>query len=427
MRAFIQEVWIKKVRHLEDKRIFLSDKERKHLILTGKNGSGKTSVLEAIRDFLKVFGVLTLAQLNESKDRIVFWKKHIQALTDKYKKGSMPELEKINLNKFQEALKKDIRNTHRYSGAVESVFTSLADTDALYASNTLLLAYFSASRLDRLKAPKTLNPVKIPDKIKLEDKLHTQFIAYLIREDFKRLQAARKGDKQVEEAIDAWFENFRRIVGLIYEDDALKIEADIDNFNYWVYTKGRNPFYINEMSDGYTALFHIVFELLIRIEGKGRSVKEMEGVVLVDEIDTHLHPSLQKQVLPFLTTLFPRLQFIVTTHSPFILNSIDNAVVYDLQNDIRLDENLMGVSYSGIMEGYFEVTAHSQEVYRKLDRYKELLTKELELGERQELEVLRGYFKELNTIEFNGHPTFSAQIRLELRKLERMYQRLKKS
>ena len=153
----------------------------------------------------------------------------------------------------------------------------------------------------------------------------------------------------------------------------------------------------------------------------------MEGVVLVDEIDTHLHPSLQKQVLPFLTTLFPRLQFIVTTHSPFILNSIDNAVVYDLQNDIRLDENLMGVSYSGIMEGYFEVTAHSQEVYRKLDRYKELLTKELELGERQELEVLRGYFKELNTIEFNGHPTFSAQIRLELRKLERMYQRLKKS
>lgn len=53
MERFITKINIKKVRHLIDVEIKLSDNEKKHLILTGKNGSGKTSVLEALTKFLK--------------------------------------------------------------------------------------------------------------------------------------------------------------------------------------------------------------------------------------------------------------------------------------------------------------------------------------------------------------------------------------
>lgn len=52
---------------------------------------------------------------------------------------------------------------------------------------------------------------------------------------------------------------------------------------------------------------------------------------MIDELETHLHVSLQKKILPFLTEFFPNLQFIVTTLSPFILNSIEDVVVYDLE------------------------------------------------------------------------------------------------
>ena len=79
---------------------------------------------------------------------------------------------------------------------------------------------------------------------------------------------------------------------------------------------------------------------------------DIEGIVLIDELETHLHIELQKKILPFLIEFFPNIQFIVTTHSPFVLNSIEDAVVYDLEKNIRL-ENLSNFSYEGIVEGYF--------------------------------------------------------------------------
>lgn len=64
----------------------------------------------------------------------------------------------------------------------------------------------------------------------------------------------------------------------------------------------------------------------------GKNFKfDMQGIVLIDEIETHLHLELQKIILKLLTTVFPNIQFIITTHSPFILSSLENTVVYDLE------------------------------------------------------------------------------------------------
>ena len=71
-----------------------------------------------------------------------------------------------------------------------------------------------------------------------------------------------------------------------------------------------------------------------------RTEFDMEGVVLVDEIETHLHLELQKKILPILTTLFPNIQFIITTHAPFILSSLDNTVIYDLQSRTLVENGL---------------------------------------------------------------------------------------
>lgn len=63
-----------------------------------------------------------------------------------------------------------------------------------------------------------------------------------------------------------------------------------------------------------------------------------QGIVLIDELETHLHIELQKKILPFLTKFFPNIQFIVTTHSPYILNSISNAKAYDLEKHVELEK-----------------------------------------------------------------------------------------
>ena len=60
--------------------------------------------------------------------------------------------------------------------------------------------------------------------------------------------------------------------------------------------------------------------------------------MLIDELETHLHVELQRKILPFLTEFFPRIQFIITTHSAYILNSISNACIYDLEKQVRFTD-----------------------------------------------------------------------------------------
>ena len=55
------------------------------------------------------------------------------------------------------------------------------------------------------------------------------------------------------------------------------------------------------------------------------------GIVLIDEIETHLHLALQKKILGLLTTIFPNVQFIVSTHSPFVIQSLNAEELFDIK------------------------------------------------------------------------------------------------
>jgi len=108
-----------------------------------------------------------------------------------------------------------------------------------------------------------------------------------------------------------------------------------------------------------------------------------------------LHIDLQKKVLPFLTAFFPKIQFIVTTHSPFVLSSVDNAVVFDLETQKRVTD-LSAYAVDGIVEGYFNNDKYSDSIKHRIDRY-ELLTKQEKLSEDEEDELynLRDMLKKI--------------------------------
>ena len=175
-------------------------------------------------------------------------------------------------------------------------------------------------------------------------------------------------------------------------------------------------FDFNTMSSGYAAIFEIINDLIIRMEAKSglRAEFDMEGVVLVDEIETHLHLELQKKILPILTTLFPNIQFIITTHSPFILSSLDNAVIYDLQNRTLVENGLEKLPYEGIVEGYFKADTLSAELRGKFERYKDLVSKEkLSDEEYEEIDKLEFYLDEIPDYLAKGLTSEYSRLKLE--------------
>lgn len=108
-----------------------------------------------------------------------------------------------------------------------------------------------------------------------------------------------------------------------------RIERDLEP----IFSLNHRECYLEELSSGYKSVLSMLFSIIDWIEGVNEGeqayIDKAEGTVLIDEIDTHLHPSWQSSILTTLCTIFPNLQFIVTTHSPFVIsNALPNQLIY---------------------------------------------------------------------------------------------------
>ena len=205
---------------------------------------------------------------------------------------------------------------------------------------------------------------------------------------------AKEDAPEASAAIFAWLKTLERRLAELYGLDELRIEFDWKDFDVRFREPDGTTYPFEHLADGHASVLQILGELVLRTSASGAPAPDMakpEGVVLIDELDTHLHPSLQERILPFLVGLFPRVQFIVATHSPAIISSADNAVVFDLGTKERiLSEELRGTPYGRLMTTHFGLETDfdiaSTEALRRLDelRRKQTLTD----GERQELRAL---------------------------------------
>jgi predicted ATP-binding protein involved in virulence len=123
-------------------------------------------------------------------------------------------------------------------------------------------------------------------------------------------------------------------------------------------TGKKNKLSFNQLSDGYRNMIGMVADLAYRCIQLNphlgeNAIKETPGVVLIDELDLNLHPKWQRRLVDDLKICFPRLQFVATTHSPFIVQSLksDEYIILDKISDVspnNLDigsivQHLMGV------------------------------------------------------------------------------------
>ena len=132
------------------------------------------------------------------------------------------------------------------------------------------------------------------------------------------------------------------------------------------------------LSDGYQNVIKIILDIATRMcilnpYLKGEALKKTPGIVLVDEIDLSLHPTWQKRIMRILKEQFPRVQFICATHSPFIIQSLEEGEL------ITLDQPLTS-EYSG--EGLEDIAEDIMGV--KLPQYSEKKRKIYEDEEKEE-------------------------------------------
>lgn len=346
-RLYITKLTINKVRHLKNISIPLSENQIKHLILTGKNGSGKTSVIEALARYL-----------------------------DKIFTGERE-------NAFRNCQKElDIKLNNK----IESI-PELAD------KYHYILAYYDAARVFQAEQPRQIEKVELQDYYGLTEFPRKEFVKYLL--DLKMTEALARNNNKTEKAdeIQTWFVKLEQLLKQIFDDKTVELEFDEETFEFHILQHGKEPFDFNTLSNGYQAVLDIILDIIMRMQNQTQRSFDfnLPGIVLIDEIETHLHLELQKNIMPFLTTIFPNIQFIVTSHSPFILNSIRNVVIYDLEKNLLVENGLDNVPYDGIVEGYFGADKLSDALKQKFERYKTLVKKKClsdeELNEIAELEL----------------------------------------
>ncbi|MDJ1482454.1 AAA family ATPase [Cytophagaceae bacterium YF14B1] len=170
-----------------------------------------------------------------------------------------------------------------------------------------------------------------------EDVALTEATRWLVTVNYKMLEQRANNATYRD-----WLEDLKRLINstdfLPHNTSLLRISSD------GVVFKDGNGAEISvmQMSDGYRSILSLTLELIrqmVRVYGEDKVFKDIRedkmiinlpGVVLIDEVDAHLHPTWQTRIGQWFTKYFPKLQFIVTSHSPLVCRAAEKGSIWRL-------------------------------------------------------------------------------------------------
>ena len=175
---------------------------------------------------------------------------------------------------------------------------------------------------------------------------------------------------------------------------------------------------VSLLSDGYKCTISLIADIAYRMailnpQLLDKVLTETEGIVLIDEIDLHLHPIWQKRILKDLMDIFPRVQFIVSTHAPEVINSVKRDFIVILKDNavsFAADETY-GKDANTILREVMEVSTRPDAVRILFEQFYDLLDKE-------EWSQAEAVLEQLETeIGNNDAEVNSCRVRLELEQM----------
>ena len=409
---FIKKMTLEKIRNLDYTEIPLAE-EKKHLIITGKNGSGKTTILDSLAKTLDV-----LATSNEPTNTEGYLKLDENNLKSALEQRK-PESDIQEIEKRIENYKKKIDAC--WQGFKLEFNCPLSAIHQSFERGEFVVAYYKAERTFAAEVPEHVEKVNLKDSYRVQDEPRRLFVKYLLDLEVTKALAISHGKTEKAEQIGQWFHSLEKMLQQIFENKQLHLEFDEDTYRFYICEPNKEKYDFNTLSSGYAAILDIVVDLIMRMEKQsGRKFQyDIPGIVLIDEIETHLHLELQRKIMEFLTTIFPHIQFIVSTHSPFILNSLPDTVIYDLEQKVLVKNGLTDVPYDGIVEGYFQANTMSDILKEKFQRYKTLTEKKnLTDDDVEEIAKLELYLDEIPDYLAIGITTEYQRLKLKFAQRE---------
>ena len=163
---------------------------------------------------------------------------------------------------------------------------------------------------------------------------------------------------------------------LILDENTLQVKISFDKMQ---------PISFNHLPDGLLSMISWFGDLLMRLdritwEDKKKPLNEQTFILFLDEIEVHLHPAWQRKILPVVQELFKNAQIFISTHSPFVVGSIDGAWVHKFKKDgayaVLDGEPILsndGKTFVQILSETFDITSlFGEQNERKIARFKEI-------------------------------------------------------
>lgn len=417
----IDELFIRNFRGFEYKELTFPNQ---FALIVGENGSGKSTILNAAAVALGIFGATHLKrqwrkiESHEIRETLSQEGERGMTVRDKetsvYARGRIGAAERVS---WQRVCKGRTKMGPTINFAADSALKALKQllVDAETHKQPLpMLAHYGAGRNWRPSTEKFL-PVLPESKERREDGYRDCLDEEVRTQDllkwFVREAAARDARGRFRQSYEVVVQALRACIPGVQD-----VSYD-PRIQQPVLTIEGHAVRFTNLSDGQRAMAAMVADIAIRSitlnsylipeRKRGRKadplrvLRETPGVVLIDELDVHLHPKWQRTVVESLRSTFPALQFICTTHSPFIIQSARANEVINLDGLVipnpsklgieNIAEGIMGVEDLEVSPRYLKMKEAAKEYLQTVDDAESAPRKKLEVYEKRLSEGLGPY------------------------------------
>ncbi len=320
----------------------------KNLIIAGGNGSGKTSLVSTIHQ------TLTTQIIQQQIRNIPSYEGNIRTFTEALNQPNLDPAMRLN---YEQNLLHSQQALDNIIGPLKITYND--DPNLLidiYLKKKSSIRFFAAGRKAEISSVSSATASQ-PDinSIDINARLGSNLEQHLVNLKVRSalaMQAGEEGKRPVH--AEEWIASFTENLKYLFEDQSTELHFAPDQLRFYISQNGKPRYDFQSLSSGYLAIFEIYADLLMHTEYAQIKPSELTGIVVIDEIDAHLHVSLQRKILPFFSSSFPAIQFIVTTHSPFVLTSVDDAVIFDITT-CQTVLDLSMYSYESVVEGLLGV------------------------------------------------------------------------
>ena len=379
------------------------DFNRQLTVLVGKNGSGKTTVLEAIAIALGTwfvgFNIVNAKGINkrtdplrkayqigatddvqtqfpveieawgkieESKDQILHWKRELYTPT-----GTMTTKD----------AKEIVEYAAEYQKAISEGRTDIYLPMVAYYGTGRLWDYHRQKRNDVFKVSSRTNGYIDCLDGTANVKLMMDWFQIMTINKYQRQEENLESNPELDTVYLAMEKCLTNLSG--YSDVKIRYNMGTQELDvyYSEQDKQRMRIPLNQLSDGYKGMISLVADIAYRMATLNPQLgtevlSKGDGVVLIDEVDLHLHPAWQQKVIDNLMNIFPKVQFIVSTHAPAIISSVKTDKLRILSNkEVCMTANqVYGKDVNSVMKEIMGVNDRPGQFVELFEKFYRLLS-----------------------------------------------------